>query len=163
MKSCMRWSHNISKNSLTKIKKTPAITRTTFWISGTTLLRPTNVCAPRQQKIFSSANRNKSVTDASDPATSTAYGAGTKKMNFTNARCATSRTAFQTGESTKFYLPGFCAKSRKIKFNIKLICLSNLTLRMISLFKPAVLDYARTTSMRSPGPWIALSTWIPRS
>jgi hypothetical protein len=60
-------------------------------------------------------------------------------------------------------LPVFCAKSRKIKLNIKLICLSKMDFLRRGLLKRDVWGCVKTTSMRSLGRWIAPSTWTRRS
>lgn len=159
----MRWSRSTCKNSLVKLKKTLPTARTMSLTSGTTRMRRINAFVPRQFTTLNLVSKNRCVTDVKDHVTSTAFGLDRRRRSFTSVLCAFSGIAFRTGGWAKFSLPVFCAKSRKIKLHIKLICLSKMGLLRMGLLKRDVWGCVKTTSMRSLGRWIARSTWTRRS
>lgn len=159
----MRWSRSTCKNSLVKLKKMLLTVRTMSLTYGTTRMRRINVYVPRRFTTLNLVSKNRCVTDVKDHVTSTAFGVDRRRRSFTSVLCVFSGIAFRTGGWAKFSLLVFCAKSRKIKLNIKLICLSKMDFLRMGLLKPDVSGCVKTTSMRSLGPWIASSTSTRRS
>jgi len=147
----MRSSPSTCRNSLVKLKKTLLTVRITYLTSGTIRMRRINASVPKLFITLSLVNKNRCVTDVSDRVTSTAFGGDRKRTNFTSVLCVFSGIAYRTRRSTKFCLPAFCAKLRKIKLNIKLICLSKMEFRRMHLLKQDVFGCVRTTNMRSLG------------
>lgn len=142
----------MSKDSFQIHSKTLPITRTTSSTSGTNTPALMTVSVLRPPKTLGSASRKRCAIGVSGLVTCTACGAVKKRSSSTSARCVSSKTASPTNPSARYSLPAFCAKSRKTKFNIKLICLSKIKLAKMSYSKHDASGSAGTISTRSLGP-----------
>ena len=89
----------------------------------------------RLQKTFSCLNEYKVAIDAEEFAIQIVCGDRRNMKNNINVRCVLEAFAYRTAGYKKYYLAVICAKLRKIKFNIKLICLSKMHLNKIKRCK----------------------------